>query len=174
VARWTVRNTSAEPLHFRATAFANYGDANGDQHQVSRALVEPGTLRRLGSEVPDSGLPAQYVPPAPPGLRWNTSEAQGHGGLLEELAASPWSHAELGQAQEMRERVLADQPMRDRYASGYLDAAAVAQWDRHVLGTPGLAPGASTTFEVRYVRFNSLWREWTGQTAPTALRACAP
>jgi hypothetical protein len=161
VARWTVRNTGGAPLNFRATAFANYGDLDNQPHQVSRALVEPGALRRLGSEVPEGGLPAEYLPPG-----GNTSGAHGRGGLLEELPASPWSHAELGQAEEMRERVLADLPMRDRYASGYLDAAAVAQWDRHVLGTPGLAPGASTSFEVRFVRFNSLWHEWTGPTGP--------
>jgi hypothetical protein len=167
--RWTVRNTGDQPVHFRATALANYGDLNDRYDQVSRAIAETGPLRRLGSDVPEGGLPPQYTPPQNSG-GWTSGDtgggAQGLGGLLEELPTSRWSQAELGPAKELQDRILADLPMRDRYATGYLDAAAVAQWDPYVLGTPGLAPGESATFEAGFRLINELYYQWTRPTGP--------
>jgi hypothetical protein len=156
LARWTVRNSGSAPVNFRATALANFGESIDSltSDGTSLGIAELGAQRRLGSEVPASGRPAA------PG------EARGRGGLMEELPGSSWSQAELGEAGEMLARVRADEPMRDRYASGGLDAAAVAQWDRHALGNPALAVGQSTSFEVRIRLLDALRYEWTAPAGP--------
>jgi hypothetical protein len=146
VARYQVRNLSAAPVTFRASAFATF-DGVGRSFRA-RAVAELGDLRRIGGELPEGGVPL-----APDEQYLLGGSQLGQGFLLAEMPSSRWSHAALGPREELIARVSADGSLPDTYASGYVDdAAAAAQWDR-----PPLQPGATELYEVAFVATNELW-----------------
>jgi hypothetical protein len=150
LAAYDVRNVSAAPVSFRAAAFASF--AGMGRQLTSRAVAEVSGRRRIGSEIPEDGVPL-----APGAGEYPDPARHGHGGLLEELSSSPWSRAELGSREEVLARLTDDASLRNTYASGFMDAAAAAQWDAHASGHPPLQPGAVAHFEVAFVLTSELW-----------------